>query len=46
MRYSRASKKSCRVGRIYLKFVECKEPQMMRRVCRAAWAVVEVVEPS
>ena len=37
---------SCRVGMIYLKFVECRGPQMMPRVCRAAWVVVEVVEPS
>lgn len=45
MRYNTASKMSCRVGRIYLNFVECREPQMMPRVCRAAWVVVEVVEP-
>ena len=37
---------SYRVGRIYLKFVECRRSQVMPRVCRAAWVVVEVVEPS
>jgi hypothetical protein len=37
---------SCRVDRIYLKFVECRGPQMMPRVFRVAWAIVEVVEPS
>ena len=46
MRYSRVSKTSCRVGRIYLNFVECIGPQMMPRVCRVAWVVVEVVGPS
>ena len=46
MRYSRASKMSYRVGKIYLKFVECRGPHMMPRVCRAAWVVVEVVGPS
>ena len=44
MRYSRASKMSCRVGKIYLKFTECRGPQMMPRVCRVAWAIVEVVD--
>ena len=34
-----------RVGRIYLKIDECRGPQMMPRVCRATWVVVEVVEP-
>ena len=46
MRYSRASKTFCRVGRIYLKFVESRGPQMMPRVCRETWVVVEVVGPS
>ena len=46
MRYSRAFKTLYKFGRIYLKFVECRGPQMMSRACRAAWAVVEVVEPS
>ena len=30
---------------IYIKFVECRGPQMMPRVCRATWAIVEVLGP-
>ena len=37
---------SYRDGKIYLNFVECRGPQMIPRVCRATWVVVEVVEPS
>ena len=46
MNYSRVSKMSFRVGRIDLNFADCRGPQMMLRVCRVAWVVVEVVEPS
>ena len=43
MRYGRASKTFCRVGSIYLNFVECRGPQMMQRVRRAARVVVQGV---
>ena len=46
IKYSRASKMLCIVGKIYLKFDECRGPQMMPSICRATWAIVEVVEPS
>ena len=37
---------SYRIGRIYLNFSKCRGPQMMPRVCRVAWVVVDVVGPS
>jgi hypothetical protein len=45
MRCGRASKMLCRGRNTSLKLVECRGPQRMPRVCRAAWVVVEVVEP-
>jgi hypothetical protein len=45
MWYGRPSKMSYRVGMIYLKFSKCRGSQMMLRVCRVAWAIVEVVRP-
>jgi hypothetical protein len=45
MRCSRASKILCRGNNAYLKLVDCRGPQRMQRICRAAWIVVEVVEP-
>jgi hypothetical protein len=45
MRYERDFEMLCICYNTSLKLVECRGPQMMPRVCRVAWAVVEVVEP-
>jgi hypothetical protein len=34
----------CRGRNTSLKLVECRVPQRIPRVCRAAWVIVEVVE--
>jgi len=46
MRYGISSYIMFRGNNSYLNLAECRGPQMMSRVCRAAWVVEEVVEPS
>jgi hypothetical protein len=45
MSYGRSFEMLCIGLNTYFKLDKCRGPQIMPRVCRAAWVVVEVVEP-